>query len=139
MFHDSHVQPEPMLVLSGLTYLVPSSLALSSGKLFASPYIFLTFTTIGFHSTRTELFFLFDCLAMSIFFLQNTSLCFRATKLTQTLWATSVIYCFICYFVGKYYTILSFDPNWNTQMTYQAIMHISTSYSAYRLIKDSRL
>jgi cell shape-determining protein MreD len=44
-----------------------------------------------------------------------------------------VVYSLVSYFVGQQFQILSFDPDWNTQMFFHSLMHLSTAYSAYLL------
>lgn len=136
LLHDPHIIPEPILVVSGLTYLVPFYSALQSGrKGDAYSYLFLTFTTVGFHSTRNEVFFALDCIAIMNFLLRSsyTSMLPGVSRQTQSIYLLSVVYSLVSYFVGKYYTILSFNPDWNTQMMYHSCMHLTTAYSSYLL------
>ena len=117
MLHDPHKISEPILVISGLTYLFPFYVAMSNRRLYdASTYIFLTFTTVGFHSTRDERFFILDCVAILNFLLRTYYLSLNCTNTSKTLFIASVIYSFTSYFLGKYYNIMSFHPDWNTQM-----------------------
>ena len=81
--------PEPILVVSGLTYLVPFYSALLSGrKGDAYSYLFLTFTTVGFHGTRNEVFFALDCIAIMIFLLRSsyTSMLPGVSRQTQSIY-----------------------------------------------------
>ena len=137
MLHDPHKIPEPILVISGITYLFPFYIAFSNNRLYdASTYLFLTFTTIGFHSTRIEILFLLDCVAIINFLLRTSYLSLYCSNISQIIFLSSVIYSLISYFIGKYYKIMSFNPNWNTQMIYHSLMHLSTSYSSYLIIKE---
>jgi hypothetical protein len=137
MLHDPHKTPEPILVLSGLTYLYPFYVAISNKKIYdASTCIFLTFTTVGFHSTRNETLFILDCWAIINFLLRSYYLSLSCSDTTKTIFLTSVVYSFTSYFLGKHYKIMSFHPDWNTQMMYHALMHLSTSYSSYLIIKE---
>jgi hypothetical protein len=137
MLHDPHKIPEPILVISGLTYLFPFYVAISNRKLYdASTYIFLTFTTVGFHSTRDETFFILDCWAILNFLLRTYYLSLNSSTTSKTLFIASVIYSFTSYFLGKYYSIMSFHPDWNTQMMYHSLMHLSTSYSSYLIMNE---
>lgn len=137
MLHDPHKISEPILVFSGLTYLIPFYTAISSNRIYdASTYMFLTFTTVGFHSTRNETLFILDLWAITNFLLRNYYLSLYCSNFSRSLFLSSVIYSFISYFVGKYYNILSFHPDWNTQMAYHSLMHLSTSYSSYLIIKE---
>jgi hypothetical protein len=137
MLHDPHKIPEPILVVSGLTYLFPFFIAISNKKIYdASTYIFLTFTTVGFHSTRNETLFILDCVAILNFLLRTYYISLQCSNTSKNIFLMSVIYSFTSYFLGKYYNIMSFHPNWNTQMIYHSFMHLSTSYSSYIIIKE---
>ena len=137
MLHDPHKIPEPILVLSGLTYLCPLYIAIQNKMAYdASTYLFLTFTTVGFHSTRDESLFILDCWAILNFLLRNYYLSLQCSNLSQRIFLISVIYSFTSYFLGKQYRIMSFHPDWNTQMCYHSLMHISTSYSSYMIMKE---
>lgn len=138
MLHDPHKIPEPILVISGLTYLVPFYVAISKKRRYdACSYLFLTFTTVGFHSTRNETLFILDCGAIINFLLMNylLSLERRVSCSSKIIFLVSVLYSLTSYFLGKYYNIMSFHPDWNTQMLYHSLMHISSSYSSYLMIK----
>jgi len=137
MLHDPHKIPEPILVVSGLTYLVPFYLALKNKRVYdASTYLFLTFTTVGFHSTRNETLFILDCSAILNFLIRSYYISLDSSNTSQTVFYISVVYSLVSYFIGKQYNIMSFHPDWNTQMFYHSIMHLSTSYSSYLILKD---
>ena len=137
MLHDPHKTPEPVLVISGLTYLFPFYVAIKHNRVYdASTYMFLTFTTVGFHGTRNETLFVLDCFAILNFLLRTYFLALKCSKQSQAIFYASVVYSFTSYFVGRHYKIMSFHPDWNTQMAYHSIMHLSTSYSAYTLMKE---
>ena len=136
MLHDPHTIPEPVLVVSGLTYIFPFYIAYNNNRFYdASTYLFLTFTTVGFHSTRNEILFMLDCIAILNFLFRNYCLSLKCSKTSQNVFLASVAYSLTSYFLGKYYSIMSFDPNWNTQMFYHSLMHLFTAYSSYRIIK----
>ena len=133
--HDPHKTPEPILVLSGLTYLVPAWAALQKDRTYDFvTYTFLTFTTTGFHSTRSETLFTLDCLAILNFLGRSMYLSTEVDSYARSIYAFSVIYSLTSYFVGQRYKIMSFHPDWNTQMAYHSLMHLSTAYSAYVLM-----
>ena len=133
--HDPHKTPEPILVLSGLTYLVPAWVALQKDRTYDFvTYTFLTFTTTGFHSTRSDTLFALDCLAILNFLGRSMYLSTEVDTYTRSIYAFSVIYSLTSYFVGQRYKIMSFHPDWNTQMAYHSLMHLSTAYSAYMLM-----
>ena len=139
--HDSHMIPEPILVISGLSYLFPLYVAYKKNNKYAlSTYVFLTFTTIGFHGTRYEWFFILDCLAICNFIFQtlHLSLSLQSKHLMiQIIYIFSIVYSLTSYFIGFQYSILSFHPDWNTQMFYHSLMHFFTSYSAYIMMNNS--
>ncbi len=137
MLHDPHKIPEPILVVSGLTYLFPLYIAISKKRTYdASTYLFLTFTTVGFHSTRNETLFILDCWAILNFLIRQYYLSLSCSNISKGIFLTSVVYSFTSYFLGKYYNILSFHPDWNTQMAYHSLMHLSTAYSSYLIINE---
>jgi len=137
MLHDPHTRPEPILVVSGLTYLIPFSVALMNTRTYdAYTYMFLTFTTVGFHGTRMEGFFLLDCVAILNFLARNVYLSLQASQYSRAILFSSILYSLTSYFVGKYYKRMSFDPDWNTQMFYHSFMHLSTAYSSYLIINE---
>ena len=136
MLHDPHKTPEPILVVSGLTYLFPFYIAATNRRFYdASTYMFLTFTTVGFHSTRNETLFILDCWAILNFLLRTYYLSLQSSRDSKIIFLASVIYSLTSYFIGKYYNVMSFHPDWNTQMMYHSFMHLSTSYSSYLIIK----
>ena len=63
--HDSHMIPEPILVASGVTYLIPAYLAYIHGYTYTtSSLVAITFTTVSFHATRQEWLFALDLIAI---------------------------------------------------------------------------
>ena len=131
MLHDPHKIPEPILVASGLTYIIPCYLAFQNNRTYdASTYLFLTFTTVGFHGTRNEIFAL-DCIAILNFLARHLYLFKKVSYTAQAIYVASVIYSLTTYFVGQQYKTMSFDPDWNIQMFYHSLMHLTTSYSSY--------
>lgn len=53
MLHEPHTIPEPILVLSGLSYAVPACLAYRQGRSYSvATNLYLLATTVGFHGTR---------------------------------------------------------------------------------------
>jgi len=133
--HDPHKTPEPILVLSGLTYLVPAWVALQKNRSYDfATFTFLTFTTTGFHSTRSELLFALDCIAILNFLGRSLYMSVNADTYTRSIYGLSVAYSLTSYFVGQRYKIMSFHPDWNTQMFFHSLMHLSTAYSAYVLM-----
>ena len=140
MLHDPHTISEPILVLSGLTYLVPFSIALQNRRVYDSAtYLFLTFTTVAFHSTRYDSFFALDCIAILNFILRSYIISTPLSPLTRGLFSFSIAYSLISYFIGQTYAAMSFHPDWNTQMAYHSFMHLSTSYASYRIMTDPML
>ena len=136
MLHDSHKIPEPILVASGLTYLIPTYTAYYAGNTdMAFACGFLTFTTVAFHGTREEIFFGLDCFAIIYFLGANFRSAHAAGNYALAAFCLSTLYSLTSYFAGMRYKRMSFDPDWNTQMFFHALMHLSTAYSAYASLK----
>jgi hypothetical protein len=138
MLHEPHKRPEPILVISGLSYLLPLYVAATNNRLYdASTYGFLTLTTVGFHSTRNETFFKLDLIAMLNWLVRNGQLSLRCSnRSSRNVLIASLAYCFTSYALGKRHKIMSFDRDWNTQMFFHSLMHFSTAYSSYLIMKD---
>lgn len=134
--HDPHMISEPVLVLSGLTYLIPAYMSYEAKKYYyCNSLLFLTFTTVGFHSTRKEYFFILDIAAILNYIIYSSYLTYYLTDKDKFLTYFTVSYSLITYFGGKKYNVLSFDPDWNIQMFFHSLMHLFTSYSSYKVIK----
>lgn len=137
MLHDPHTRPEPVLVLSGTTYLIPAYMAYKVGALYNMwSYLFLTATTIGFHGTRNEFLFYLDCLAILNYINCSIMDSKQSPDSVAILFWLSLGYSLTSYFIGQRFQIMSFDPDWNTQMGYHAMMHVSTAYSAYIFMNE---
>ena len=102
----------------------------------ATTYLCLTLTTVGFHSTRYETLFALDCLAILNFLYRSYILSLQCSSFCKRVYLLSVTYSMVSYFVGRQYSILSFHPDWNTQMLFHSFMHLSTSYSSYVIMKE---
>jgi hypothetical protein len=89
-----------------------------------------------YHTESNETLFLLDCCAIINFLLRTYYISLYCSNMSQIIFLSSVIYSLISYFIGKYYRIMSFNPDWNTQMFYHSLMHLSTSYSSYVIIKE---
>jgi hypothetical protein len=139
MLHDLHKKTEPILVIFGLVYLFPFYIAINKQKYYdAVIFLFLLFTTVCFHSTRNEYFYVFDCCAIIIFFIRTFYLSLNTSKGCKFIYFMSILYCFVSYFIGKPYNTMSFHPDWNTQMFYHSMMHAFTSYASYLIMKEQR-
>ena len=135
LLHDPHMIPEPILVVSGLLYLIPAYYAFIQKRTYSlATFSFLTFTTVGFHGTRSETLFLLDCVAILNFLAHNFYMSLASSRAAALIFIASVVYSTSSYFIGQRYTILSFHPDWNTQMFYHSLMHASTAYSSYALL-----
>ena len=140
--HESYMTPEPLLVFSGTSYILPMYISYKSRFYYnAFSFLLLSFTTITFHGTRNEIVFLMDCAAI----LNLLACTIHNSYLTRHNWRIqivlllSIIYCLTSYFVGMKYNIMSFDPDWNTKMIFHSAMHLSTSYSAFLLTEERRM
>ena len=124
--------PEPVLVFSGLSYLIPAYYAAQAGLPYSlASTLFLTFTTVGFHGTRQDWLFQLDLLAILNF---NVAAIYNISKVGPAavlVWFVAVSYSILSYFGGQKYSVLSFDPNWNIQMFFHSFIHFSTCYVAY--------
>jgi hypothetical protein len=129
--HDPHKISEPILVLSGLSYLIPAYRAYYCNNmqmLYACG--FLTFTTVGFHYSRNDYFFAIDLIAIINFLVADYRAALVSGNYATAVFFLATNYSLTSYFVGRQYKIMSFDPDWNTQMFWHALMHVSSAYSA---------
>jgi len=130
--HDPHKISEPILVLSGLSYLIPAYRAYHGGNMeMLVACGFLTFTTVGFHYSRNDYFFAIDLIAIINFLVADYKAALVSGRYAEAVFFLSTIYSLTSYFLGRQYKIMSFDPDWNTQMFWHALMHVSSAYSAY--------
>ncbi len=141
LLRDSHMTPEPILVVSALCYLFPTYSILSTdtkGRLFdVLVLLLLTISSIGFHATRLERWFALDLCSITIFIVRFAYLSTQCSPFAQFSFVLSMAYCFISYFVGKMYRMMSFDPDWSTQMLFHSMMHLTTALSAYFILADA--
>lgn len=129
---DTHTIPEPFLVFSGLSYLIPAYVAAKAGLSYSlASTLFLTFTTIGFHGTRQDWLFQLDLLAILNFNIIAIYNIYKVGPAAVLLWCVAVPYSILSYFGGQRYGVLSFDPNWHIQMFFHSFIHFSTAYVAY--------
>lgn len=135
--HDSHTIPEPILVLSGLTFIFPAYTAYTQQKYyFSGSLAFLSFTTVGYHGTRNETLFILDLIAITNYILTGGVVTYYKTPREQIPYILSIVYCIISYFVGRQYKLFSFDPDWNTQMFFHSLMHLFPSYTAIKYLES---
>ena len=125
--HDDHKNAEPVLVISGLLYLLVALCARKKQE-YRMMYscLFLTFTTVGFHGTREEYMFVLDCFAIAWYLFE---LAIRSKGYSVWISQASVFYSLTSYFIGQHYGKMSFDSDWNTQMIYHSLMHASTAFA----------
>jgi len=137
MLHDPHKIPEPILVLSGTTYLIPAFMAYRVAAPYHMwSYLFLTATTMGFHWTRDDTLFLLDCLAILNYIGCSVVDSYRSPLYASRIFGAALAYSLTSYFIGQQFRIMSFHPDWNTQMAYHALMHLSTAYSAVVFMRE---
>ena len=134
--HDNHLYSEPLLSLTGLSYLYPAFIAIEKEEYYlACSLVFLCSTTILYHGTRWEYFFYLDLIAMSHYVGYGAYLSSAMTaKVLHTVWFP-VAYGLYVYFIGMNYKIFAFDPDWNTQMFFHGLMHIFSSYSSLKYLE----
>lgn len=132
VWRQDHMIPEPFLVITGMSYLLPAWLAWRSGFTYSAiSNLALCATTMGFHWFRTQQFFELDVLAIL-----NYNLCAaynlpRAGWPAAGVWGLATGYSVYSYFVGQQLGILSWDPDWNTQMIFHGLIHLSTAYTSW--------
>ena len=129
--------PEPILVASGTTYLIPAYLAYTHGYTYtAGSLAAITFTTVTFHATRQEWLFTLDCMAILNFLATLWHNSNYASADTRYLAGISVAYSLNSYFIGRIYGNMSFDPIWDKQMLFHSLMHVLTAYGTTGLLLD---
>jgi hypothetical protein len=135
--YDNHSYPQPMLSLTGVSYLYPAFVALEKEQYYlACSLVFLTSTTILYHGTRWKYFFYLDLIAASHYVGYGAYLSPGMTaKVLYTVWFP-FLYGLFVYFVGMKYNIFAFDPDWNTQMFFHGLMHIFSSYSSLKYLES---
>ena len=127
--------PEPYLVITGMSYLLPAWLAWEKGFYYSmGSNIGLAMTTMAFHWFRYQWLFELDVLAIL-----NYNMCcfyniYHAGPSAAGIWFLSVGYSLYSYFVGQQLSILSWDPDWTTQMFFHGLMHLSTAYTTWYCI-----
>ena len=137
MLHDPHMIPEPILVVSGLTYLLPAYIAVTKGRTYdAATYFFLTCTTVGFHGTRSETIFALDIIAIMNFLGRSYQLSQEVSIGSVWFLNAAITYSLVSYFVGAYLKAMSFDPDWNTQMIFHSTMHLLTAAASYKIMSE---
>lgn len=133
-WRQEHMIPEPYLVITGMTYLLPTILAYEKNLWYCmGSSLFVTLTTMCFHWFRSEVSFMFDAIAIV-----NYIMCGIYNSYLTDYYAAGILFCSltysaIVYFVGQQYNMLAFDPDWNTQMFFHGLIHLSTAYSAWFL------
>ena len=131
-WRQDHMIPEPFLVMTGMSYLMPALLAWNKGFYYSmGSNLFLCATTMSFHWFRYQWLFELDVIAII-----NYNICalyniYYAGLPAVGVWGLSVGYSLYSYFVGQQLNILSWDPDWNTQMFFHGLIHLSTAYTAW--------
>ena len=130
MIRDAHMKPEPILVITSLIFAVPSYIAFKQNKIYdCLTCLSLMCTSIGFHKLRTQTLFIVDFIAVCHF---SVRIWYLSHLMEMYLvYYISVFYSVISFYVGHKYKIMSYDPNWNIQMFYHALIHFLTAYSYY--------
>jgi hypothetical protein len=140
-WRQDHIIPEPYLVITGMSYLMPAWLAWKSGFYYSlASNLFLCATTMSFHWFRTQWLFELDVVAVLNYVLCCSLNGYYAGPSAMGVWVFSASYGVYSYFVGQQLSILSWDPDWNTQMFFHGLMHLSSAYGAwYVLTKRNEL
>ena len=140
-WRQDHMIPEPYLVITGMSYLLPAWLAWKSGFYYSlATCLFLCATTMSFHWFRAQWLFELDVVAVLNYVLCCSFNAYYAGPSAMGVWVFSGSYGLYSYFVGQQLSILSWDPDWNTQMFFHGLIHLSTAYGFwYALTKRNEL
>lgn len=131
-WRQDHMISAPYLVITGMTYLLPAWLAWEKGFYYSMiSSIVLATTTMSFHWFRHQWLFELDVVAILNYNMCSLYNIYHAGPSAVGIWALAVGYSLYSYFVGQQLSILSWDPDWNTQMFFHGLMHLSTAYSAW--------
>ena len=124
--------PAPYLVITGMSYLMPAWLAWKYGFYYSfATCLFLCGTTMTFHWFRTQWIFSLDQLAIWNYTFCSLLNAYQGGPSALGMWAFSVGYSLYSYFVGRYLSILCWDPDWATQMFFHGLIHMVTAYGAW--------
>jgi hypothetical protein len=133
-WRQDHMIPEPFLVMTGMTYLLPAYLAYEKSLWYCmASSLFVMLTTMSFHWFRTDLTFAIDVIAILNYVACGLYNCYYTDYSATGVWIGAISYSLYSYFVGQQLNILSFDPDWATQMFFHGLIHFSTAYSAWFL------
>jgi hypothetical protein len=140
-WRQDHTTPEPYLVITGMTYLMPAWLAWKTGFYYSMvTNLALCATTMSFHWFRTQWLFELDVLAIWNYVLCTLFNAYYGGPSSLGMWGFAVGYSLYSYFVGQQLSILSWHPDWNTQIFFHGLIHMSTAYSCwYVLTKRNEL
>ena len=128
---DYHSDPEPILVLTGLTFLIPAYYAMMQEHVYLMcSYVLLCSTTILFHSTRQPFFFCIDAFAILNHIIGGGIIVYHQSDRERIAMIFATTYSFITYFVGQQYNLFSFDPDWNIKMFFHSLMYLFSGYAA---------
>lgn len=131
-WRQDHMIPEPYLVITGMSYLLPAWLAWEKGFYYSmASCVFLCGTTMSFHWFRYQWLFELDILAILNYTVTSLYNIYYAGHSAAGVWALSIGYSSYSYFIGQQLEILSWDPDWTTQMFFHGLMHLSTAYGIW--------
>jgi hypothetical protein len=134
-WRQDDITPAPYLVITGMTYLMPAWLAWKSGFYYSlASNLFLCATTMSFHWFRTQWIFSLDQLAIWNYTLCSLLNAYQGGPSALGMWTFSVGYSLYSYFVGRYLSILCWDPNWTTQMFFHGLIHMVTAYGVWYVL-----
>ena len=134
-WRQDHMIPEPYLVITGMSYLMPAWLAWKTGFYYSlASNLFLCATTMSFHWFRSQWLFELDVVAVLNYVACCSFNAYYAGPSAMGVWVFSASYGVYSYFVGQQLSILSWDPDWNTQMFFHGLMHLSSAYGAWYVL-----
>jgi len=130
--YDVHPRPAPILVLTGLTFLIPAYKAMLQEHAYLMwTYLFLCSTTILFHSTRLPFFLYIDVVAVFNHIIGGAFIVYHQSNRERIPMIFTTTYSFVTYLFGSQYNLFSFDSDWNIKMFFHILMYIFSVYAAF--------
>jgi hypothetical protein len=122
-------EPDLVLALTSLCYMYPMIVSFEKEEFYlCMTFMFITVTSVLYHSTHFEFFLMLDLIAVGHYFL--CSVCYLPYMSLSELIVSFFPYCYIIisFFVGKRLQIFCFDPDRNIQVISHGLIHLFTCY-----------